>query len=511
MKQLAANKRLTITAIALIMLLATVPFIIRCGGGSMQTSSQVTTTGAITTSLSDPPTCAAPNGPFSHVWVTITKVTANISSSAGPTDSGWVTLLDLTSTPKQIDLLSLASTTCLLTQLGSTSGLLPGNYQQIRLYLLSNSPASGAASPSPNQCPANAFNCVALSNGSVEPLKLSSEAQTGIKIPPGQITGGGIQLTAGQAADLNIDFNTCDSIVQEGNGQFRLKPTLHAGEVSVNNNAISGTVVDSTTSKPIAGAMIFIEKADSANIDRVIEQATSASDGTFIFCPLPSDSYDVVVDAETASSLGLTNTYNATVTFKVSTGTAIGNIPLVPEPITVGTTTTTSSPATIEGQITTTTSATMGQATSADVNLSALQSVVVPGSSTPMLVTVPVLLRTPSTSNVATAITPSVQFPGSASSCPSGTDCNNYLLMVPASNPQAGVFSSSPPTSYTAPAGSPVIYWVNAQAFTPMTGGTADCSPSSQPTTFDSSDQLTATPSGTTTLNFSFTGCTAGF
>lgn len=189
----------------------------------------------------------------------------------------------------------------------------------------------------------------------------------------------------------------------------------------------------------------------------------------------------------------------------------MGNIPLVPEPTTAGLTTTPSSPATLQGQITTTTASAGGSPTSADVNLSALQSVVVPGTGTPMLVTVPVLSSMPSTANVATESAPSVQFPGSSNSCPSGTDCNNYLLMVPASNPQVGVFSSSPPTSYAAPAGSPVIYWLNAQAFTPLSASTPDCSPPSQPTNFDSSDQLTVTPGSTTTVNFSFTGCTAGF
>ena len=97
------------------------------GCGSTRTQTTTPGTGSVTTLLSDPPTCAAPGGQFQNVWVTITKVTANISSSAAPTDSGWVTLADLTANPKQIDLLSLASTTCVLTQLGSATGLPPGN------------------------------------------------------------------------------------------------------------------------------------------------------------------------------------------------------------------------------------------------------------------------------------------------------------------------------------------------------------------------------------------------
>jgi hypothetical protein len=42
-------------------------------------------TGTITTTLVDPPVCSTS---FDHVWVTVTKVTANISSTAADTDSG---------------------------------------------------------------------------------------------------------------------------------------------------------------------------------------------------------------------------------------------------------------------------------------------------------------------------------------------------------------------------------------------------------------------------------------
>jgi hypothetical protein len=50
----------------------------------------------------------------------------------------------------------------------------------------------------------------------------------GLKIPFGQIASGGFTIGAGQTKDLDIDFNTCASIVIEGHGQYRLKPVLHA-------------------------------------------------------------------------------------------------------------------------------------------------------------------------------------------------------------------------------------------------------------------------------------------
>src|SRR5712692_10123713 len=93
--------------------------LVSCGSNTTMTSSG---TGTVTTNLTDPPTCGgAPGGQFANVWVTITKVTANINGDAGSSDGGWVTLVDLTSAPKQLDLLNLASTTCILTQLGSTT------------------------------------------------------------------------------------------------------------------------------------------------------------------------------------------------------------------------------------------------------------------------------------------------------------------------------------------------------------------------------------------------------
>src|SRR6266436_174429 len=82
---------------------ATAVWTASCNNSTAPPANSVT--GTITTSLTDPPTCGAS---FDHVWVTVTKATAHISSTAGPTDSGWVTLVDLASAPKQIDLLNLA-------------------------------------------------------------------------------------------------------------------------------------------------------------------------------------------------------------------------------------------------------------------------------------------------------------------------------------------------------------------------------------------------------------------
>jgi hypothetical protein len=436
------------SSIGLLCALGILLTLMSCGGGTTTTPTPAAKTGTITTTMSDPPSCAFA---FDHVYVTVTKVTANISTTAEESDSGWVTLVDLTSNPKQIDLFNLpGSGGCVLSQtLGLTSGLPPGKYGQIRLYLLANNASSG---PDPNACGTGGFNCV-VKGDATEILQLSSEAQTGLKIPPGQIAGGGLDLQAGQAADINIDFDACASILRQGNGQYRLKPTLRAGVVSVSSNSLSGKVVDASDSNaPVGGAVVLLEQPDpnDPTLDRVVRATTTGADGTFIFCPLDAEGpFDVVVAAWTTPSVGADVTYNATVAFNVPVGTDLSNppIPLVPE----GTTPPTL-PATLTGQVT---SAGSGGAIAADVTLSALQQATPDGGSAKWL-TIPIFGALMQPPTFTTTATPDPATPA----CPAGTNCYNYSIMVPASNPKAGTFSGGTIT-YGDPAPAPVNYNLN--------------------------------------------------
>jgi hypothetical protein len=457
--------------------------VLNCGGGGGGGSNApLADTGTVNLSLTDPPICKNPNGSFDHIWVTITRVMAHVSEDADfDHDAGWINLVDLRDQPMQIDLLDLDSTTCLLTQLGSTSGLPAGHYQQIRVLLLSNNPKPKEPVPSLNKCDGSGFNCVVPANGTPEELSIGSADRTGIKIPSGQIAQGKFVIPAGQSVDLNIDFDACRSIIKQGNGNFRLKPVLRASEVSLNKNAISGRIIDNT-GQPIPLALVAVEQKDSNNVDRIIVQKFTGLDGRFIFCPLPSgQTFDIVAVAITGKAA-----YNATVTLNVPVDTAMGDIPLVPE---------SGLPAIIKGQVTTTTS---NQETSADIALSALQPTKPLGGGSSLIVTIPVLNG--STHSVTTE---------SDAGCPTGTDCANYELLVPSSNPKVGVFGQ--PYADPFKDQDPVNYWVNAQAFVPMSAtsnaGKADCSPSSLPTVFNGTTSFTVAPGGTTTLDFGFTNC----
>lgn len=447
----------------------------------------------MTVNLSDPPSCAFPNGNFDHIWVTIRSVQANMSAGADDNSSGWQELApQLQSAPKQIDLFSLSPNACLLVMLGSNTALPAGTYQQIRLLLVPNSGATGPVPPS-NACAGQGFNCVVLHDGSVHELQLSSQANTGLKIPPGQIVGGPISVGAGQSVDLDIDFNACASIVQEGNGQFRLKPALTAGQVSTNNTGISGTIISATSGAPVSvgatGALLVaLEQPDATGADVIFRETLADSAGNFNFCPLPPGAtFDVVAVAIDGTGAA----YNATIAVNVPGGTKLNFIPLDIE------TTSPNTPTTFQGVITAS-----GGSASIDASVSALQSVTLQNIGTRAF-TIPAEGGNKSTSNISAA---------SNILCPTGAppnaSCATYTLIEPASNPRFGVFTAGA-ISYSIPVSGAVPYTVRANAFVPLSGGTSSCSPSSKTINIDAGGKaLNAVPgSAVSVKEIDFAGC----
>jgi hypothetical protein len=450
-------------------------FLLSCGGSS---SSPSMTSATVKTTISDPATCAAPQGPFSHVYVTVTDVRIHQSANASPMDSGWVDLTpQLANSPVQVDLLA-GSNQCFLKTLGSTE-IQPGSYQQIRILLASNSTTVGG-----NQCGASP-NCVMLTadvTNTPQPLQLSSESQTGIKIPSGQIAGGQFVVAAGESKDLDVDFNACASIVTQGNGMYRLKPVLHAGEVAT-QSALSGTVIDAGTQTAIVGGttVVALEQNDGTGVDRVVMETVTDSAGAFSFCPVAAGTYDVVIAAVNGAGVA----YAATVITGVQASGALGTVPLTPV----------LAPASITGTITTSTGS---AATAADISLSALEPITVNNAS--LLVTVPLAMQSAVTVNVTTA---------SGASCAANTDCASYTLSVPAANPSVGAFSTSGHQTPAPPAAGPVQYTIDAMAFVPGMAGQSDCSPSELQTIKTNTNAPLVVTSGTgvTAATLAFSGC----
>lgn len=436
-----------------VMLSLTGAIVVGCSSDSSgSTTSGTPKTAKVSVMLSDPSTCMAPNGPYQHVYVTVSDVKVNVNATASDGDSGWVDLTpNLASAPQQIDLLGLANNQCFLATLGDSLELQPGNYQQIRVILADD---SGAGKIKNNAC-AGTANCVILSDGSTHTLLLSSESKTGIKIPSGQIASGGFNIAAGQTKDLDIDFNTCISIVQQGNGQYRLKPVLHAGEVSTTASSINGTVVDDTTGKPIDGKVtVALEQKDTAGVDRVFMSTLTDAGGHFVFCPLPQGTYDVVIVGQNASG----TVYSPTVVTSVPTGSAMATVALHALPVA------SSAIATLQGQVTSQNMANPAAATATDVQLSTLEAV-----SSTLTVTVPLVPNATQSSAVAALTT------ASNSACPTNTDCANYSLGVSAGAAFVGTFSASGTTLTQSTL--PASYTVDGIAFIPSSGGTLNCSP----------------------------------
>ena len=238
-----------------------IPFALAaCGGGGGDNSGTGTGTGTLHVAMTDAPSCG-----FDHVYVTVTKVRVNASSSAGDTDGGWT---DITlPSPQKIDLLSL--TNGVLTDLGRAP-LAAGQYQQIRLVLAQNQGNTVA-------------NSVVVSGTTAEQsLATPSATQSGYKI---------IQpftVQANTLVDLVLDFNACKSIVARGNGTYSLKPVVTAIPMVV-SGSIAGYV-----STAEAGATVYAEQNG-----HVIRGTVADSSGQFILSPLVQSSsngnYDVVI------------------------------------------------------------------------------------------------------------------------------------------------------------------------------------------------------------------------
>src|SRR5713101_3168104 len=478
----AMSRSALFCTIALALAVTATVFLSACSNGNSVSGSSIPAT--VNISVSDPATCSAPQGRFSHIYVTITDVQIHANSSAGDNDPGWIDLTpNLQQNPQQVDLLGQANNQCFLAMLGSTTALQPGSYQQIRIFLANNS-----ATVKGNQCGSTA-NCVMLRSDPTrpQPVLLTSQSETGVKIPSGQIAGGQFVVAAGQTEDLDIDFDACASIITQGNGQFRLKPVLHAGEVTLTSSSINGRIVDSLTGQPISGGntVVALEQQDSSGVDRVIMETVTDSTGAFVFCPVSAGTYDLVAVAINGAQVA----YAATLITGVHPGDALGTVPLVAQ---AGTNT---SPASITGQVTTSTGS---AATVADISISALQPLSVNNST--LLVTIPLASQSAATTNLTTA---------TGANCPAKTDCASYTLSVPASNPSVGSFSSSGSQKPAPPASGPVNYTVDARAFVPGGGGTLDCNPSNlQMSSTISNTNLTVTPgTSVTAATLTFSGC----
>jgi len=236
------------------------------GGGSTQP-------GVLGVSMTDAPACG-----FDAVNVTVSKVRVHQSDNASENAAGWT---DITlNPPRKINLLDLNDPTQpnrALESLGETP-LEAGHYTQLRLVLVPNSGGPPFA------------NSVVLSGilGEIA-LDTPSAVQSGIKLIH-QFTVG-----SGQRVDLLLDFDACKSIVQTGNGTYKLKPVIKV--IPFVLNGIEG-FVDTN----LLGSNVVVS-AQVNNGEIVRATVPNTVTGKFFLAHLdptncPTTCYDVVITAD---------------------------------------------------------------------------------------------------------------------------------------------------------------------------------------------------------------------
>jgi Domain of unknown function (DUF4382) len=252
------------------------------GGGSANTQP-----GTVSVSMTDAPACG-----FDEVNVTVSKVRIHQSDTADDKAAGWT---DITLNPaRKINLLNLndpTQTNGALDYLGETS-LAAGHYTQVRLVLVRNENSVVLSTTPPNQTEI--------------PLDTPSAVQSGIKLV------NEFDVPSGQRVDLLLDFDACKSIVQTGNGKYKLKPVIKVipfvlngieGFVDpalLNSNVIvsaqvnGGEIVRATVPNTQTGKFFLGRLPAPANYDVVItadDHATAVISGV----PVPTDTSTTII------------------------------------------------------------------------------------------------------------------------------------------------------------------------------------------------------------------------
>ena len=148
-----------------------------------------------------------------------------------------------------------------------------------------------------------------VADGNVYPLNTPSAQESGLKLNLHET------LEAGRSYEIVLDFDAGKSILQTGNGQYKLKPVIRA-YTTATNGRIKGYVFPA-----IAGTTVY------ATYGAETYTAIPNPDGYFQLTGLPSGTYDVLFDADLPGYQDITMS-NVAVSYGVSTD--LGQITLLP-------------------------------------------------------------------------------------------------------------------------------------------------------------------------------------
>ncbi|MFN7958226.1 MAG: DUF4382 domain-containing protein [Holophagaceae bacterium] len=174
-------------------------------------------------------------------------------------EGGWITLGRPNRVLNLLDLVGGVEETLVA---GST--LPAGHYGQMRLLL-------GPA------------NTLKLADGTVQPLKVPSGLQSGVKLVVS------FEVAPGTTKDVWIDFDAAHSIqvVQAGaSGQYLLRPTVRAYD-KVATGSIAGRLTDASSAAGLPGVQVFAETLDMGGAPRIVRSTVTDLAGSYTLDLLP--------------------------------------------------------------------------------------------------------------------------------------------------------------------------------------------------------------------------------
>ncbi|MBI3804640.1 MAG: DUF4382 domain-containing protein [Nitrospirae bacterium] len=252
---------------------------ISCGAGGNGSSASAPPTSANPTGLMSVSFTDGP-GDYDHVWITVKEVRFHTSDASGPDEPGWLKFP--LAAPVTVDLIALGNGSA-PQSIWSNLTLPVGNYQQIRLLLV---PTFASSPPAAHSY----FNEVVIGSNTF-PLRIP-DAQHGIKL------AGALQVTAGGALHLAVDFDAGEDIIDFRNGvEYVLKPRLTYFDLD-DVGAIVGRIDAAAAGQN--GNARFVFKAEQLSADgkrHVVRRYSTLSDATgqFVIYPLPSGPYDLLM------------------------------------------------------------------------------------------------------------------------------------------------------------------------------------------------------------------------
>lgn len=279
-KQYGLKSNLWLAAITAVLLAGIVA---GCGGGG-SSSSPSAGTGTLQVSIVD-----APALDVASFDVTISKVQAHVINPHDTNDNDESHFVTLSSAPQTINL--YPGTVKVESLLGSAQ-LPSGRYSQVRLFVTSAQVTNRA--------------------GQTFPVTVPSGAQTGIKV--------NVDYTVlpNDVVSVLLDFNIARSLIQQGNGNYRLQPVVK-GVVKVLSGTITGTITDAAGA-PLGGAVV------TATSGAGTSTGLTLPDGTFKIWTLLPGTYSLAISDASGVTRTVTTGTAANLTVQANQNTDAGTL-----------------------------------------------------------------------------------------------------------------------------------------------------------------------------------------